>query len=420
MGEATHDKAPRARRAGLWFVLVTIWIDVLSWGVTIPVYPKLIIEMTGGDTVRAAMFAGVFMTMFAAIQLFASPILGALSDRYGRRPIILTACAGLAVDFAIMAVAPNLWWLFITRVIHAITAATHATAAAYIVDVTKPEERAKAFGYMGAAFSFGFIIGPGIGGMLGQIDVRLPFVLGAVLAFANVLYGYFVLPESLAPENRAPFRWKAANPIGALNFLRADRTLFALSGVNFLQQLAHQLYPSLWVLYTGYRYQWDSLTVGAALAASGVLTMLVQTFMVDPVVRRMGERRAMLIGFFFWGLAFAIEGWAPNAIIFLIGIPLGALSSFAGPALSSLISQRVGADAQGQLQGANAALISITGLAGPILFTSTFAFFIAEERGFQVPGAPFYIAAALIFAAAGWAAYVTRDSAARALAKESA
>jgi DHA1 family tetracycline resistance protein-like MFS transporter len=413
---ASSGSTPRdARRAGLPFVLVTIWIDVLSWGGTIPVYPKLIIAFSG-STVEAAAVQGVFMTTFALIQLFASPMLGALSDAVGCRPVILAACAGLAVDLAIMAVAPNLWWLLVTRIIHAITAATHSTAGAYIADVTAPEERAKAYGYMGAAFSFGFIVGPGLGGMLGQIDLRLPFVAGALLAFANVIYGTFVLPESLPPHLRRPFRWRQANPFGALAFLRADKTVFALSGANFFMQVAHMIYPAMWVLYISHRYQWDAMMVGVTLAISGALSMLVQTFLVAPVVKRVGERLALIIGLVFWALAFAVEGWAPTTLIFLLGVPLGALSSFAGPALSSLVTQRVAPDQQGQLQGANGAIISLSGLVGPLLFTGVFAFAIAEERTVHVPGAPFYIAAALILAAAGVAAAASRAPAARAAA----
>lgn len=405
---AASDERRSPRRAGLAFVLVTLWIDVLSWGVTIPVYPQLVIELTGGAYVEAAAIAGAFMTLFAGIQLFAAPVLGALSDRFGRRPVILLACGGLAINLGINAIAPNIWWLLATRVVHAVTAATNSVAGAYIADVTKPNERAKAYGYMGAAFSFGFIIGPGLGGMLGQIDIRLPFIVGAGLAFANVLWGYFVLPESLAREHRAPFKLRQANPFGSLKFLGAERALTALASVNFLTQLAFQIYPALWVLYTSYRYQWDAMMVGATLAASGALSMLVQSFLVQPVVRRYGERNALLIGMGFMATAFAIEGWAPTTFWFLLGIPLGALSSFAGPALNSLMSQRVGADRQGQLQGANAALISIGGLIGPILFTGVFAFMIAPGRTIDVPGAPFYIASLIVALGALLAIQVAR------------
>lgn len=412
MSESAAPQDGRSpRRAGLVFVLVTLWIDVLSWGVTIPVYAPLIVEFMNGDVSKAAAIAGAFMTLFAAIQLFAAPVLGALSDHFGRRPVILIACAGLAIDLVIMALAQNIWWLLVTRVIHAITAATNSAAGAYIADVTRPEERARAYGYMSAAFSFGFIVGPGLGGLLGQIDLRLPFYVGAGLAVLNVLWGYFVLPESLAKENRAPFRWRQANPFGAMVFLRSDRPLMALAGVNFFTQLSHQIYPALWVLYTSYRYQWDAMMVGVTLAISGGLGMLVSSFLVHPVVKRVGERGALFIGLMFWALAFAIEGWAPNTYWFLLGIPLGAVSGLSGPALNSLMSQRVGSDRQGQLQGANSSLISVSGLIGPLMFTGVFAYVIAEERTITIPGLPFYIAALFVTLAAVLAASAVRAQA---------
>jgi DHA1 family tetracycline resistance protein-like MFS transporter len=400
----------RARKAGLPFILVTVWIDVLSWGVTIPVYPKLIVSFTG-DVSTGAATAGAFMTLFALVQLFASPVLGALSDAYGRRRVILVANTGLAVDLAIMAFAPNLWWLLVTRVVHAITAATHSTAGAYIADVTDPQERARAYGFMGAAFGMGFIVGPGLGGMLGEIDLRLPFLVGAGLAALNVLYGYFVLPESLPPEKRSPFRWRTANPLGALSFLRADARLFSLAWVNFITQLAHQLYPALWVLYTGYRYDWSPGIVGAALAATGLMSALVQSLAVGPVVKAIGERRALLIGLMFWSLSLAVEGWAPTAAFFVVGILIGAGSGFAQPSLNALMSQRVAAERQGQLSGANAAVISITGLIGPGLYTGVFAWAVANADDLHIPGASFYIAAALLLVGAVLALQATRPRA---------
>lgn len=400
--------SPPGRRAGIAFILVTIWIDVLSWGVSIPVYPRFIISFTNGDMAQGAALTGAFMTLFALIQLFAGPVLGALSDAYGRRPVILLATAGLALDLAIMAMARNIWWLLVTRIVHAVTAATHSTAGAYIADVTRPEERARAYGFMGAAFGFGFIVGPAIGGALGQIDLRLPFALGSVLALLNVVYGYFVLPESLPRERRAPFRWRQANPVGALGFLRADPTVLALACVNFFIQLAHQIYPSLWVLYTGYRYHWEPGMVGAMLAVTGVLGVVVQSLLVGPVVKRIGERAALLLGLSCWSIAFAIEGWAPTAAIFLVGIPVAAMAGFAQPSLNALLSQRVPPDRQGQLQGANASIISLTGLIGPALYTGVFAWVVAHADVAPVPGASFYIAAAMLLIGALVAAQATR------------
>jgi DHA1 family tetracycline resistance protein-like MFS transporter len=402
--------APRVRRAALIFALITVWIDVLSWGVTIPVYPALVAQHTGGDASKTAAIVGIFLTLFSAVQLFAAPVLGALSDRYGRRPIILFACMVLAFDLALMAFAPDLIWLAVTRIIHAVAAASFSAANAYIADVTRPEERAKAFGYLGAAFSFGIIVGPGLGGILGQIDIRLPFLLGAVFAFINAIYGFFILPESLKEEHRRPFKWNQASPIGALNFLRADPIIFALACVLFLAQLAQQVYPALWVLYTAYRYQWDAMMVGITLAISGGLGMIAQTFFVEPIVNRIGERMSLIVGFGSIAVAFLVCGWAPNQYWFLLAMPLGTLASIAGPAVNSMLTSRVGPDKQGQLQGANAALISVAGLVGPLIFAGTFAYFIAPERGAAMPGIPFYIAAVLMALAVWLAAYVTRPA----------
>lgn len=388
------DQQPARRRAAVVFILITAWIDVLSWGVTIPVYPQMIERFTGGDLSTAAFVLGVLMTLFAAIQLFAAPALGALSDRYGRRPVILFSCLGLSLDLLAMAFAPNLWWLAATRIVHAITAASFSAANAYIADVTPAEDRAKAFGYLGAAFSFGFIVGPGLGGLLGQIDIRLPFLVGAGLAFVNVLYGYFVLPESLPADKRAPFAWRQANPFGALAFLRREGVLAMLALILLAVNLANQLYPSLWVLYTNARYEWDALMVGVTLAVYGAMGIVVQSFMVQPIVKRLGERLAMCASLVIWIAAFLIEGAAPTTAIFLIGLPLGALAAFGGPALSALMTERVGADEQGRLQGANSAILSVAGLIGPGLYTGVFALTHASIA----PGAAYYVAALILAA----------------------
>jgi DHA1 family tetracycline resistance protein-like MFS transporter len=388
------------RSAALVFILITVWIDVLSWGVTIPVYPRLFEKFTHGDVAQAAALVGVFMTLFAGVQLFAAPVLGALSDRYGRRPVILAACFGLGLDLLAMAWAPSLWWLLATRIIHAVTAASQSAAMAYVADVTAPEKRARAFGLIGAAFGVGFIVGPGLGGVLGQIDLRLPFLVGAALALLNVAYGYFVLPESLPRARRRPFEIKEANPFGALKFLRADRVVFALAGVVFLMQLTQQLYPSVWVLYTTYRFNWSSMEVGLTLAFAGLMSALVQGALVGPIVKRIGERAAVLTGLISWCAGCVLLALAPTAWMFIAAMPLGSLAGIAGPALNSLLSRRVASDRQGELQGATTAINSITGLIGPTLFAGSFAYAIAPNSAFTAPGAPFFIAAALMLAAA--------------------
>jgi DHA1 family tetracycline resistance protein-like MFS transporter len=401
----------KSRGAGLIFILIMMWIDVLSWSVSIPVYPRLFETFTNNDISKTAVLVVIFSTAFAAIQLFAAPVLGALSDRFGRRPVILISCFGLAVDLFVMAlttVAPNLALLAATRVIHAVTAASNAAAMAYIADVTAPEERAKAFGYVGASFGVGFIVGPGIGGMLGAIHLGLPFLLGGALALANFAYGLFVLPESLAKENRRPFVIREANPLGAIKFLASDRTLLALAAVSFVTALAQQVYPSVWVLYTQERYHWDTMAVGVTLAVSGVLSAIVQAGLIQPVVSRIGERRAVLVGLGCWVVSHFIAASARTWMVFVSAMPLGALSGLAGPALNALLSRQVAADRQGELQGATSSMQSLTGILGPSLFAGSFAYATAAGSPLPEPGAPFYISATLLLGAAVLAASATR------------
>src|SRR6188508_28205 len=269
--EAPASPAAAAPRgAAVIFIFVTILLDTLALGLIIPVLPKLVESFVGNDTASAARMLGVFGTAWAVMQFFFSPILGALSDRFGRRPVVLLSNLGTALDYVLMAIAPTLWWLFIGRVISGITTASISTAFAYIADVTAPERRAAMFGKIGVAFGAGFILGPAVGGLLGDIDPRLPFWAGAGLGIANTLYGFLILPESLPRERRSPLRWKSANPIGALRLLRSDRVLAGLSVVNFVAQTAHVVLPSTYVLYATYRYGWDTTTVGLTLAMVGI------------------------------------------------------------------------------------------------------------------------------------------------------
>jgi MFS transporter, DHA1 family, tetracycline resistance protein len=390
-------------RAAITFILVTVVIDVLSFGLIIPVLPKLVESFEGGNTAKAAITYGIFGTAWALMQFFFMPILGALSDRFGRRPVILLSCFGLGLDFVLMALAPSLLWLFVGRVISGITAASFSTASAYIADVTPAEKRAAAFGMMGAAFGFGFVIGPALGGQLGQIDPRLPFWVAAGLALVNVVYGYFVLPESLPPEKRSAFSWARANPVGALKLLRAHPALSGLATANFFMQLSHAVYPSIAVLYMGYRYKWDASDVGLALALVGIMSIIVQGVLVKPVVKRLGERTALVVGLAAATVGVAGYGFATTGFWFLVMIPITALWGLATAAIQSLMTQRVGPTEQGQLQGANGALFAIGSLIGPTLFTQAFSRAI-DAGGAYVPGAPFFIAAILL-AAAGVAAW---------------
>ncbi len=387
---------PPARNAAAAFIFVTILLDMLALGLIIPVLPKLVESFVDNNTASAARIFGLFGTAWALMQFLFSPILGALSDRFGRRPVVLLSNFGLALDYVLMALAPSLTWLFVGRVISGITSASISTAFAYIADVTPPERRAAVFGKIGAAFGAGFILGPALGGLLGGMDPRLPFWIAAGLSFANTLYGWLILPESLPAERRSPFRWKSANPLGALRLLRSNRILAGLSLANFFAQLAHVVLPSTFVLYASYRYGWGTATVGLTLALVGVFSMVVQGAGVGPIVKRIGERRALLVGLASGALGFLIYGAAPTGELFWLGIPVMSLWGISGAAIQALTTQMVAPEQQGQLQGATNSVQSVSQLVGPFLFTLTFAYFIGDSAPLKLPGAPFLLAAALL------------------------
>ena len=384
------------RQAALAFIFVTALIDVLSFGIIIPVLPQLVIDFSGGDPVRGARIYGWFGTGWAFMQFFSMPILGALSDRFGRRSVLLLSCTGLGIDYLFMAMAPNLRWLFVGRLISGVTSATFSTAGAYIADVTPPEKRAASFGLIGAAWGVGFIVGPGIGGILGSVSPRLPFVGAAVLALLNVAYGFFVLPESLPLERRRPFSWTKANPLGALRLLRSHRELSGLACVYALYWLAHNVLPSVCMLYVAYRYHWDSATRGFLLVVTGVGSVTVQALLVKRVVAGFGERRTLLTGLLAGAAGFAIYGLAPTASLFWLGVPVLAFMGLFSPPAQSLMTRLVGPGEQGQLQGANGAIMALTSLVGPKLFTDTYAHFIEPGRDWLLPGSGFLMASAFL------------------------
>lgn len=389
------------RRAAMIFIFVTVLIDVLSFGVIIPVLPGLVRQFTGGDYAEAARWIGWFGFLFAAIQFFSSPVQGALSDRYGRRVVILLSCLGLGVDFLLMAIAHTLPLLLVARVVSGMFSASFSTANAYIADVTAPEKRAQAYGMLGAAFGIGFVAGPLIGGWLGGIGLRLPFWFAAGLALLNFVYGLLVLPESLPPERRsARFDWSHANPFGALRLLRSYPQVFGLAAVVFLANLAHYVYPSVFVLFAGYRYGWGPIEVSWVLALVGVCSIIVNAVLVGRVVARIGERRALLLGLGCGVIGFVIYGFADTGRGFLLGVPISALWAIAGPAAQALITRQVGAGVQGRIQGALMSLISLAGVFGPLLFANVFALFIGTDAPAHLPGAPWLLAGLLL--AAGW------------------
>src|ERR1700742_4919889 len=385
-----------ARGAAVAFIFVTILLDMLALGLIMPILPKLVESFVDNDTARAARIFGLFGTAWALMQFIFSPLLGSLSDRFGRRPVVLLSNFGLALDYVLMALAPSLSWLFIGRVISGITSASISTAFAYIADITPAEQRAAVFGKIGVAFGAGFILGPAIGGLLGGYDPRLPFWVAAALSFANALYGLLILPESLPRDRRSPFRWRSANPLGALHLLRANPTLARLSLVNFIAQLAHVVLPSTFVLYATYRYGWNAATVGVTLAMVGICAMAVQGLAIGAIVRRLGESRALLLGLGCGAIGFLIFGAAPSGVLFWLGIPVMALWGVAGAATQALMTRLVAPDQQGQLQGAISSVQSLSQLLGPFLFNLTFAYFIGAQAPINLPGAPFLLASALL------------------------
>lgn len=404
--------SPRKRRAALVFIFVTVLIDVLAFGVIIPVLPHLVQQFVGGDTAQAAYWVGFFSMSFAAVQFFSSPLQGVLSDRFGRRPVILMSCLGLGLDFVFMAIAPSLAWLFVGRVISAVTSASFTTANAYVADVVPAEQRARSYGLLGAAFGVGFIVGPLIGGVLGDIDLRLPFWFAAVLALLNFSYGLFVLPESLPPEQRsARIDWSHANPIGSLRLLRTYPQIAGLALVVLLFNLARYVYPSVFVLFADYRYGWGQKEVGYVLALVGVLSVTVNIGVVGPAVRRLGERRALLASLGCGVLAFTLYGFADAGWLFLLGMPLGALWEISGPATQAMVTRQVGPSVQGRVQGALMSLVSVAGIIGPAIFAGTFGYFISDDAPARLPGVPFFIAAALVAASAAVAWRVSRPDA---------
>lgn len=385
-----------ARRAALVFIFITVLLDILAFGMIIPVLPHLIASFLGGDLGRAAVMHGLFASVFMVMQFIFSPVQGALSDHFGRRPVILLSNLGLGLDFILMAVAQTLPLLFIGRVLSGLTAASFSAANAYIADVTPPEKRAAAYGKLGVAFGIGFVIAPAIGGLLGDGNPRLPFWVAAGLSLANFCYGWFVLPESLPVERRSAFSWRRANPVASLRMLARHPELFALAGVILLMQLAHVVYPSTFVLYADYRFEWGPKMVGYTLAGVGILSAIVQGGLISRIIRAIGERRTMLLGLAFGALGFTLYGFAPTGAWFWAAMPIAAMWGISMPAAQALMTRQVDPNEQGRLQGAIVSLTSVAGIFGPTLFTRVFA--DVAERGLHTgwAGATFWLAGLLL------------------------
>jgi MFS transporter, DHA1 family, tetracycline resistance protein len=387
------------------FILITILIDVLALGVTIPVWPSLMKLFNGGDIAAATRTSLQIATAWAALQFFAAPVLGALSDRFGRRPVVLLSNLGSALDLLMMALAPTLAWLVVGRMLSAVTAASFSAAQAYIADVTLPEKRAEAFGMIGAAWSIGFVLGPVLGGVLGDIDVRLPFFVAAGMAFLNFLYGWFVLPESLPPEKRRAFDIKNANAFGAFKFLLGNPAVLALAGVYFLSAMGHQVYQTVFTFYGDYRYNWNGLAIGITLGIVGICGAIVQGFLIKHITGKIGERKALYFGLCIGALGMLLYGLAPNQWLFWSVIPVMAFWGISGPSLQALASKRVSATHQGELQGTFAGLMSISSMLGPLLFGGLFSWAVERDTahtlaGYTLVGLPFFLSSALLLSGA--------------------
>jgi MFS transporter, DHA1 family, tetracycline resistance protein len=398
LGTALTPHPPKGRRAAATFIFFTVTLDMLALGMIAPVLPRLIEGFLHGDTSSAAKMLGLFGTVFAAMQFFFSPILGSLSDRFGRRPVVLLSNFGLGLDYLLMAWAPALNWLFLGRVISGLTASSIPTAMAYMADVTPRERRAAAFGMLNAAFGIGFVLGPAIGGLLGNINPRLPFWVAGGLSLVNGLYGLFVLPESLSQQNRSPFSWRRANPVGSLTLLNRGG-MIAIASILLLGYIAQQSLMNVYVIYADYRYHWTDRTVGFSLATIGICTAIYGGLLVKPVIAKLGERGAITIGLIGGAIGYSLFGFSKTGLLFWLGIPFLNMMSFTWPAAQSILSHKTSPSEQGQLQGAINSLRGIAGLLGPSLFTYIFSKSIGIDAILHLPGTPFYAAAAMLIIA---------------------
>jgi len=383
---------PKAQ-AALWFIFITLLIDITGFGIIIPVFPDLIKHLLHGDISMAARYGGYLTVAYALMQFLFAPVIGNLSDKFGRRPVLLASLFGFGIDYLFLAFAPTIWWLFLGRLIAGITGASFTTATAYIADISTSENRAKNFGMVGAAFGMGFIIGPFLGGILGDIGLRLPFFAAAGLALLNALYGFFILPESLPADKRRAFDIKRANPIGSLKQLGKYPSVLGLIASYVLIYLAAQSVQSVWNYFTIYNFDWSKKMVGYSLGCIGLLVGLVQGLLTRAVIPKLGNQRSVVTGLLLYSagllmFSFANQGW----MMFVFSIPY-CLGGIAGPALQSIITSEVPSNQQGELQGGLTGLVSLTSVFGPWIMTSLFAFFTSKVAPFQLPGAPFMLAA---------------------------
>lgn len=384
------------RNAAMPFIIITVMLDMLGIGMIIPVLPKLVTTLYGGDISTGASLFGWFVASYALMQFIFSPVLGNLSDAYGRRPIILSSLLGAGLDYLMMAFAPTWKWLFIGRIISGITGANISAANAYIADISAPEDRAKNFGMIGACFGVGFILGPALGGLLGGYGLRVPFMAAAALNLLNALYGFFVLPESHVKENRRPFNWKRANPLASLQGLAHYPVVLGLTAVIALERIAHDSLPSTWVLYTTYRFNWTELDNGLSLALVGIMFAIVSAGLTGKMVKKLGERKAIILGLVMGSLSFLVYGLATKGWMMYAMIVLGSIGGIGGAAIQSLITKMVSASEQGAVQGIISSIQAVAAIIGPLMATNLFGYFTSPAAPVHLPGAAFIASSILV------------------------
>ncbi|PYK89781.1 MAG: tetracycline resistance MFS efflux pump [Verrucomicrobia bacterium] len=388
----------RNRQAAIAFIFVTVMLDMLALGLIAPVLPKLVLSFLNNDMTRAANWNGIFLTVFAAMQFFFSPVIGVLSDRVGRRPVLLLSSLGLGLDYVVMALAPTIGWLFLGRIISGITASSIPTAFAYIADVTPKEKRAGAFGVIGAAFGIGFTLGPAVGGLVGNTNPRTAFWVAAGFSLTNWLYGFLFVPESLSRDQRKDFSWRRANPVGSLTLLRSHPDLWKLATIQFLAYVSHEIF-AIWALYAIYRFGWGPRSIGESLVVVGICTAAISGGLTGRIVAWLGERRTLYIGQFFGAVGMVIAGAARTGAVYIASIPVISMWNISFPAAQGIMTHHVSEREQGELQGAIGSLRSIAFVIGPFLFSWTFAWFIDPKHSIQLPAAGYYLAAGLLFSA---------------------
>jgi DHA1 family tetracycline resistance protein-like MFS transporter len=402
VSETTPSRPPvfgRGRPAALGFIYAAIMMNTVSMGVIVPVFPVLVKSLTGQGDAGAAQIMGVFGAAWAMMNLVFAPVFGNLSDRFGRRPVLLVSMFGLAFDYLVMALAPNIAWLFVGRVISGITASSGSAAGAYVADVSTPENRARNFGRFQAAANAGILLGPALGGFVGVFDPRAPFWIASALAFANALYGLFIVPESLSHERRAPFHWRRANPIGAVGLLISRKGLLGMAMILFIAQFAASSFNSVFQFYTHYRYGWGPAQIAVLLMVLSGSGIVVQSFVAGWATARIGERRSVILGMVVNAAGFACIGLAASAPVFWAAMSLLILAGIAFPNLMSLLSKRVGVDQQGQLQGALAILFGASQLIGPLAYTNVFAWAVGGGAWLRLPGLPMLVGSGLLLIA---------------------